>query len=260
MDSGDKQVAEWPEQVGRIEAIHTEEPNKNSSELSFSSVAVPYSPSSQPSISCGFSSATTIRSVTYWRPWEESHKDSLGDGDIVTCQKSLVTPPKPYFSSMSDPVSPHPPTPQGRLIRRAKKRSAGDLAKRRQRLVSFQLHHTPPSTPSTPYKPEPEQSPLESGIWGSHPGSWRLDLKESSASSLVQRRQLEDYSNHTNPYLLYPSSPLSWWPSPGNSSLTSPGPCPPPTWLPSNMAPTSRPTVMAVRGGVTVTVSQTRAD
>jgi hypothetical protein len=280
VDSGDEQVAEWPEQVGDIEAAHTEEPNKNSTELSYSSVPVPYSPSSQPPIICGFSSATTIRSVTYWRPWEDSYKDSSGDGDIVTCQKSLVTPPKPYFSSMSDPVSPHPPTPQGRLIRKAKKRSAGDLAKRRQRLVSFQLHHTPPSTPSTPYRPEPEQSPLESGIWGSHPGSWRLDLKESSASRrldlvdssskdlsspgipLVQRRQLEDYSNHTNPYLLYPSSPLSWWPSPGCSSLTSPGPCPPPTWLPSNMAPTSPAYCDGCqRWGnlLSVTVSQTRA-
>ena len=189
-----------------------------------SCVAVPHSPSSQPPISCGFCSATT-RSVTYWRPWEDPYKDSLLDGDIVTSQKSLVTPKKPYFSSMSVPVSPQPQTPHGRLLRRAEKRSAGDLAKRRQRLVSFQLSHTPPSTPNksepelSPLS-EPDQSPLESGSWGSHPGSFRLDCKESSASRrldlsgsssqdlsspgipLVQKRPLEDYSNHTNPVLV----------------------------------------------------------
>ena len=185
---------------------------------------------------------------------------------------------------MSDPVSPHPPTPQGRLIRRAKKRSAGDLAKRRQHLVSFQLSHTPPSTPNksepelSPLS-EPEQSPLEPGSWGSHPGSWRLGLEESSASRrldlggsssqdlsspgipLVQMRKFEDYSNHTNP--LYPSSPQPWWPSPGYSSTTSPCPSPFPTWPSSNMAPISPANCDSCqRWGnlLSVTVSQTRAN
>ena len=201
----------------------------------------------------------------------------------MTSQKSLVTPPKPYSSSLSRAVSPGLTTPQRRPLLRAKKRSAGDLAKRRQRLVSFQLSHTPPSTPNES-KPEqsplsePEQSPLESGSWGSHPGSWRLespasrrmDFAVSSSQAaisspempLVQRRQLEDYSNLTNPYLLSPSSPLSWWPSPGCPSLTSPGPCPSPTWLPSNMAsPNPAYCDGCQKWGnlLSVTVSQTRA-
>lgn len=58
MDSEDQQVAEGPEEVGEIEVVHTEEPNINSSELSFSSVAVPYSsPSSQSPISFYINSA-----------------------------------------------------------------------------------------------------------------------------------------------------------------------------------------------------------
>jgi hypothetical protein len=47
--------------------------------------------------------------------------------------------------------------------------------------------------------------------------SRRLDVGGSSSQDLsspgiplVQKRPLEDYSNHTNPYLLYPSSPLSF--------------------------------------------------
>ena len=76
--SRDEQVAEWPEQVGEGEAVHTEEPNKNSQELSFSSVSVSYSPpSQQPITSCEFSSDITTRSTTYWRPWE-----GMKDGDI----------------------------------------------------------------------------------------------------------------------------------------------------------------------------------
>ena len=185
----------------------------------------------------------------------------------MTSQKSLVTSPKPYFSSLAVAVSPDQTTPQ-----RAKKRSSGDLAKRRQRLVTFQLSHTPPSTPikSVPDQsplPEPEQSTLESGSWGCHPGKWKLDLKDrmldlgesyqdlsSPGTPPVQRRPSADYSNQTNPYLLYQSSPLSWWPSPSS--------CLPPSWLPSNMAPPS-PTYC---GGcqkwgnlLSVTVSQTRA-
>ena len=270
--SRDEQVAEWPEQVGEGEAVHTEEPNKNSQELSFSSVSVSYSPpSQQPITSCEFSSDITTRSTTYWRPWE-----GMKDGDILTSfDQSLVTPPKPYFSSMSVKVLPQPLTPQGRLLRRAKKRSAGDLAKRRQRLVSFQLSHTPPSTtnksePALSPLSEPEQSLLESGSWESHPGSWSLDLRESSASRkldlggsnpqpgipLVLRRQMEDYSNLINPHLLYPLSPQSWLPSPSFATSTSPCPCPPPT------PPSPAYCDGCQRWGnlLSVTVSQTRAN
>ena len=51
----------------------------------------------------------------------------------------LTTPSQPALSSFSS-------SPPQRKVRRAKKRrSPGDLAKRRHRLISFHLSHTPPS-------------------------------------------------------------------------------------------------------------------
>ena len=167
-------------------------------------------------------------------------------------------------------------TPQGRVFRKAKKRrSAGELVKRRQRLISFQLSHTPPSTPS---KSEPDLSSLESGSWGGQPGTLRLDSSYSPSSrsldvggvdlsspgiSLGQRSCMDNYSNQTNPYLMsYPSSPQSWWPSPGLMSSPSPAPSPPPAWLSNNMAPPSPAYCDGCqRWGnlLSVTVSQTRA-
>ena len=150
--------------------------------------------------------------------------------------------------------------------------------KRRQRLVSFQLSHTPPSIPS---KSEPELSSLESGSWGGHPGTLRLDSSNSSVSrsldlggrssqdlsspgiSLGQRSSMDNYSNQTNQHLLsYLSSPQSWWPSPGLVSSPSPALSPPPAWLSSNMAPPSPAYCDGCqRWGnlLSVTVSQTRA-
>ena len=249
----DKQVTEQQERVERSEAA-TEELNKHSSEFSSPCVAAPFSSSSQPTISCGIS---VNRPSTFWRPWEDPNEDKAVVGDVVTSQKSLVTPPKPYFSSgMIAATSPLLLTPQGRVFMRAKRRrrSNGDLAKRRQRLVSFQLSHTPPSTPS---KSEPELSSLESGSWGGH-----QDLSPPGIS-LGQRSYMDNYSNQTNPHLLsYPSSPQSWWPSSGFVSSPSPAPSPPPAWLSNNMAPPSPAYCDGCqRWGnlLSVTVSQTRA-
>ena len=241
-DIRDQQVTEQQEKVKRCEAA-TEELTKHSSEFS-SHVAAPFSSSSQPTFSCGIS---VYKPSSLWRPWEDPHEDKAVVGDAMTSQKSLVTPPKPCFSSaMIADTSPLLLTPQGRVFRRAKRRrrSAGDLVKRRQRLVSFQLSHTPPSTPC---KSEPELSSLESGSWGGHPGTSSLDSSKSPASrsfnlggrsfqdlsspgiSLGQRSYMENYSNQTNPHLLsYPSSPQSWWPSSGFVSSPSPAPSPPP--------------------------------
>ena len=142
---------------------------------------------------------------------------------------------------------------------------------RRQRLVSFQLSHTPPSTPC---KSEPELSSLESGSWGGHPGTLNLDSSKSPASrsfqdlsspgiSLGQRSYMDNYSNQTNPHLLsYPSSPQSWWPSSGFVSSPSPAPSSSPAWLSNNMAPPSPAYCDGCqRWGnlLSVTVSQTRA-
>ena len=60
----DKEQEVDSQQVGEIEAVDTEEPNINSSELSFSSVAAPYSsPSSQSSISCDINSSSQYSSL-----------------------------------------------------------------------------------------------------------------------------------------------------------------------------------------------------
>lgn len=110
----------------------------------------------------------------------------------------LSTPPKPALFS-SSPSHPHK-----RVLRKATKRRRppGDLAKRRQSLVSSQLSHTPPTTP------KPEQSPLE--------------------------RPTDNHSNQTNPYILYPPSP-----SPGLTHAHAQPGCPA-TWsnhpLPTVMA------------------------
>jgi hypothetical protein len=262
-DIRDEQVTEQQEKVKRCEAA-TEELNKHSSEFSSASVAAPFSSSSsKPTISCGIS---VTRPSTFWRPWEDPCEDKAGVGDVVTSQKSLVTPPQPYSSSaMIAATSPLLLTPQGRVFRKAKKRrSAGELVKRRQRLIFFQLSHTPPSTPS---KSEPDLSSLESGSWGGQPRTLRLDSSYSPSSrsldvggvdlsspgiSLGQRSCMDNYSNQTNPSVLsYPSSPQSWWPSPCLMSSPSPAPSPPPAWLSNNMAPPSPAYVTAARGGGT---------
>ena len=78
----------------------------------------------------------------------------------------LTTPSQPALSSFSS-------SPPQRKVRRAKKRrSPGDLAKRRHRLISFHLSHTPPSTPC---KLEPDQSSLEYSCWGGSLGSFGSD-------------------------------------------------------------------------------------
>ena len=257
-DIRDEQVTEQQEKVKRCEAA-TEELNKHSSEFSSASVAAPFSSSSKPTISCGIS---VTRPSTFWRPWEDPCEDKAGVGDVVTSQKSLVTPPQPYSSSaMIAATSPLLLTPQGRVFRKAKKRrSAGELVKRRQRLISFQLSHTPPSTPS---KSEPDLSSLESGSWGDHPGGRSSQDLSSPGILLGQGSSMDNYSNQTNPHLLsYPSSPQSWWPSPGLVSSPSPAPSPPPAWLSSNMGPPSPAYCDGCqRWGnlLSVTVSQTRA-
>ena len=143
-----------------------------------------------------------------------------------------------YKMNLNSSFLPSPP--QRRLLRRAKKRkrSPGDLVKRRQRHLSYQLQ-TPPSTPC----PEPDQSTLESGMFG------------------VNRNICLDLFP---PWTLPVSSPQSWLP-PSSSWCTptpSPGPCPPTPWLSSNMAESSPVYCDGCNSWgnfLTVTVSQSRA-
>ena len=94
MEVDDELLTEKPEQVESSEAGTREEPTTHSSEIS-SSVAASFLPSPQLPVSCDISDT---KPSTFWRPWEDLHKDKTVDGDDVISQKSLVTPPKPYFS------------------------------------------------------------------------------------------------------------------------------------------------------------------
>lgn len=124
-----------------------------------------------------------------WRPWETDQKakervvvgsemrNSGAGMDLKSNSQecplfsaaALLTPslstPLPAFSPYS------PSQPQRRVLLRAKKRkrSQVELTRRRQRLISFQLDHTPPPTP---HKPEPDQPTLESGSWGCSSPGW----------------------------------------------------------------------------------------
>ena len=135
------------------------------------------------------------------------------------------------------PISPaHPP---GRLISRARKRrrTPGDLVKRRERLLTYQYNQAH----LLPHTPEPEQSTLESGSWVG--GPLRLDWSDT------------DFRKDT-------ASPHTWW-SPYTGWMSSPSPSPPTpaSWLSSNMAPPSPAYCDGCqRWGnlLSVTVSQTR--
>ena len=240
------QGAEQPGQVERGGAAHIKEPNTYSSEFS-SRVAEPlYSSSFK--LSSG--SNVTSRPVTFWRPWEDPYKDK---------------------------TAAHLVTPQGRVFRRARKRrSAGDLDRRRQRQTTFQANQ---SSPSSTYYPEPEQR-LESGISGGGLAgqvrlNWSnisdLDLGYGSSSSmgdaswsspLGQRRNVELNSTTPNNNVLYPPPSQTWWPSPGWDPTVACCPSTPPTWLQtSNLAPPSPAYCDGChRWGnlLSVTVSQTR--
>ena len=126
--------------------------------------------------------------------------------------------------------------PNCTFVSEKRKRSTGDLSKRRQRLLSFQLEHTPPS----PHKLEPETTTLESGCWG---GSGMLD---SSSPGRIP------------PPIPWP--PQSWCP-PGWASPPPTAPCHPQPWCsPSWMSPllpapcppmAPPPPAIAARGGET---------
>ena len=203
----------------------------------------------------------------WWRPWEtegmtlnmnKQVEGGTGAGTDLSTNSTecpllpatepfplpLLTPSKAAFS----PFYPSPP--RGRLLRRARmKRSLGDLLRRRQRLIEYQLNHTPSSTPS---KLEPDQSSLESASLGLHLGSWSSPQGQGCAFA---------------PTLLPPplGSPQHWWPSPGWAPPPLPcPPSPPPSWLASSLAPP--PSSPAFCDGcqrwgnlLSVTVSQTRA-
>ena len=152
----------------------------------------------------------------FWRPWEEVNSDSK------LCLSPISTDPPPR-----------------RMIRRAKKRSPGDLSRRRKRLHTYQNNQTNPF-PSTP---EPEQSRLESSSWVGGPR--RLDW-----SGMTEFRE--------DP----PSSQSGWSSSTGWRYSPSPGPPSPPPWLSSNMAPPSPVYCDGCHSWgnlLTVTVSQARA-
>ena len=135
----------------------------------------------------------------WWRPWETEEvmlnmrleekqvEERTGAGTDPSTNSTecpllpatelltlpLLTPSKAAFS----PFYPSPP--RGRLLRRArKKRSLGDLLRRRQRLIEYQLNHTPSSSPS---KPEPDQS---TGVWKLGSASWFMESGFTSGTGL----------------------------------------------------------------------------
>jgi hypothetical protein len=242
------QGAEQPGQVMRGGAAHIEEPNRHSSEFS-SRVAEPLS--SSPSFKLSSGSSVTSRHVTFWRPWEDPYK-------------------------VKEKTAAHLVTPQGRVFRRARKRrSAGDLDRRRQRQTTFQANQT---TPSSTYYPEPEQR-LESGISGGGlSGQVRLNWSSISdldlgygsssmgdaswSSPLGRSGNVELNSTTPNNNVLYPPPSQTWWPSPGWDPTAACCPSTPPTWLQtSNLAPPSPAYCDGChRWGnlLSVTVSQTR--
>ena len=198
----------------------------------------------------------------WWRPWEtvgmlpntrleeKQLEERTGAGtDLIT--NSSECPLLPATEPLPPPIIPpskaafspfYPSPPRGRLLRRArKKRSIGDLMRRRQRLIEYQLNHTPPVTPS---KPEPDQSSLESGSLGLHSGSWSWDSPQGPST-----------------FLSPPWSLQHWWPTPGWATTPLPCPSPPPTW--TAPPPSSSPAFCdgCQRWGnlLSVTVSQTRA-
>ena len=141
----------------------------------------------------------------FWRPWEDP------------------TPaPKSFKAKLClSPISPvHPP---GRLIRQARRRrrSPGDLVKRRQRLLTYQYNQSH----LLPHTPEPEQSTLESGSWVG--GPLRLDWSG-----------ITDFREYLPPAQTLCSSSTGWMSSPSPVPPTPPV-SPPASWLSSNMAPTS---------------------
>jgi hypothetical protein len=179
-------LTEKPEQVESSEAGTREEPTTHSLEIS-SSVAASFLPSPQLPVSCDISDT---KPSTFWRPWEDLHKDKTVDGDDVISQKSLVTPPKPYFSQHLK-TSPRDWSPS-----------------------STAIHHHPPQVSRS--KRNHHWSLVH---WGGHPGSWRLDLSKrldlggriskddlsSPGISQGHRSDLEDYSNQTShTYCIHP--------------------------------------------------------
>ena len=152
----------------------------------------------------------------------------------------------PVNPSLSAPFFPSPPQ-RSILIAKKRKRSVGELVRRRQRHLSYQLSQTPPTTPCL----EPEQSTLESGDFGVN-RNISLDSFPSgdwSSSWLTPSRCMPTPS----PFLPTPSSYL---PSP------SPCPCPPTPWMSNNMAPPSPVYCDGCQKWgnlLTVTISQSRA-
>ena len=110
----------------------------------------------------------------FWRPWED-----------------IKSKPKLCLS----PISPDPPPI--RMIRRAKRRSLGDLARGRQRLFSYQNTQAHPF----PHTPEPDQSRLESGSWVG--GPQRLDW-----SGMTDLRKIRHLPSPGGPLPLIGCTPL----------------------------------------------------
>ena len=210
-------------------------------------------PSHLPPISSQFSQQQHQK--TLWRPWlmeadksmlkrsSEAGQDPNKNSPECPLLPAAVHLTPPLHATPKPDLSPYSPSPQRKKVKR--RRSLGDLGKRRQRLISFQLSHTPPSTPCNP---EPDQFSLESGYCGDSLGSWREDTTPSTSrqeslhsfgTPRGHRRPVELDSNLTNHNLLHPLSSQSLWPAPGWVSTPLPAPCQPPAWLSSNMAPPS---------------------
>ena len=177
----------------------------------------------------------------FWRPWE----------DLTPAPRSFNA--KPCLSPIS------PVHPQERQISRARRRrrSPGDLAKRKQRLLTYQYNQAH----LFPHTPEPEESSLESGSWVG--GPLRLDWSGIEYQPSPQTWWPSSTSCMSSPSPAPPTPPQTWWPSStGWMSSPSPAPPPPASWMSSNLAPPSSPAYCdgCQRWGnlLSVTVSQSR--
>ena len=135
----------------------------------------------------------------FWRPWEKGKSE-----------------PKLCLS----PISPDPHL--RRKIKPVKKRSLGDLARRRKRLSAYQNNKAYPF-PHTPPEQEPERSRLESWSWVGGPR--RLDWSRMSEPKENPSSSQSGWSSSTG-WMYSPSPGLPPGPS-------SPSPGSPP-WLPSH--------------------------
>ena len=157
----------------------------------------------------------------WWRPWEmgdmvsgrrrdetlvEERTEAGADHSRNSTECPLLPaaelPPPPHLTPSKAAFSPfYPSPPLGELMRaRKKKRSTGELLKRRQRHLAYQLRHTPPSTPSKPSQTDLHWS-QGAGVGILVPGDWEHHKSLGDTLKKTQPGFLHGPSSHGG-YLL----------------------------------------------------------